>query len=140
MTRAPRRRRASGPLEKTEQAHIIQMLTRVGGRVWVTGVPRRKGDFQGAMRTPGLPDVIAFLPRTLGQPGRRLLCVEVKKIGGRLRPEQETFRQECLDASVDHVVGGLDAVIAWLVQTGYVKASEFAHYRQPAAGGAHAAS
>jgi hypothetical protein len=60
-----------------------------------------------------------------------VLCVEVKASGGRLRPEQVAFRQACGEADVAHLVGGLDAVIAWLVDRGYIRAESVPHYRQP---------
>lgn len=135
MTR-PRKTKPRAVPEKTEQSHIVQLLSSVGAKVWVTGVPRRRGDFQGAMRTPGLPDVIAFLPVESGLHTRRLLFVEVKKRGGVLRPEQEVFRSLCIAGDIDHIVGGLDIVISWLVKYGYAKADGFAHYRP--IGGQHA--
>lgn len=64
-----------------------------------------------------------------------LLFVEAKATGGRLRPEQAELRDLCRRAGIAHVVGGLDAVIAWLVAHGYLTADSVPHYRQP---GSHA--
>jgi hypothetical protein len=129
--------------EKVEQAHIVQLL-RSFGRVYVMGTRRRSGDFQGTMQSPGIPDLMAFLrPPPLrrydparGQPFMRLLFVECKARGGRLRAEQQLFRDEAVAAGIAHVVGDLDAVIAWLIDAGYLKADSVPHYRQPAAAAA----
>jgi hypothetical protein len=117
--------------EKIEQAHIEQLLRTVGAAVYTIGTRRRKGDHQGTRQTPGLPDVLAFLPRHGESSARVLLFVEAKAAGGRLRPEQRVFREQCLDADVAHVVGGYDAVVAWLVARGRLRADSVPHYRQP---------
>lgn len=161
---SPRRRLPARPkqrpakagrvLEKTEQAHIQQLLTSIGGMVYVLGTRRSRGkpcpkcqtfvpEDQGTRQTAGVADLIAFLPPRPTDPrnllpefrtGRPvLLFVECKADGGRLSPEQRVFRNHCLDAEVAHVVGGLNAVIAWLIPRHYVKAEQFPHYRQPAA-------
>jgi hypothetical protein len=120
------------PLEKVEQQHGVQLLRTLGADVWVTGIPRRKGDYQGAMRTPGLVDVMAFLPTA---PGHCLLLWEVKRQGEerRLRPEQTRFRDLVRDLGspsvVDHLVGPYDALFGWLVQRGYLYEKSLPHYR-----------
>ena len=121
------------PSEKVEQAHIVQLLRSIGSRVYVLGTHRRRGDYPGTMQTEGVPDLMVFLPaRDPETPSRRLfLFVEVKAHSGRMRPEQAAFRELCLDADVVHRVGGLDDLIAWLVDRDYVKASNVPHYRQP---------
>lgn len=116
--------------EKTEQAHIVQLLKSIGAAVYVLGTRRPRGDYAGTCQTPGIPDLLAFLPSRIDRL-TRLLFVECKAAGGRLRPEQLDFRTLCECAQVAHVVGGLDAVIAWLVAERYVKADAFPHYRQP---------
>lgn len=116
--------------EKTEQAHIVQLLRSVGAAVYVLGTHRRRGDYQGTCQTPGLPDLMAFVPSGSTVPPR-LLFVECKAAGGRLRVEQIDFQEHCHIAEVEHVVGDLDAVIAWLVERGVVKAQLFPSYRQP---------
>jgi hypothetical protein len=112
--------------EKAEQAAIVRLLASLGAKVYVLGTRRPAGDYQGTRQTPGLPDVLAFLPLHAARRGhfeqsRELLAIEVKAKGGRLRPEQVVFRELCQQASVAHVVGGLDAVIAWLTARGYLK-------------------
>jgi len=124
-------------LEKAEQAHVVQLLRGLGGIVYVVGTHRKKGDYQGTMQTPGIPDVMAFMPPrvVLGVARPVFLFIECKAKGGRLSLDQDNFRRHCADALVEHVVGGLDDVIAWLVARQYVKAEQFPHYRQPQAAG-----
>ena len=105
----------------------MNTLRLVGAKVYVSGTTRRKGDHPGTMQTPGIPDLEAFLPARNGWP-RRLLKVEVKAPGGRLSAEQAEYRDLCLDASVAHIVGGLDDVLAWLMREGYVRSGQLPHY------------
>jgi hypothetical protein len=84
------------------------------------------------MQTPGIPDVEAFLPRaaTSGIPAC-LLAWECKAVGGRLSPSRKlprsVHRRRRGTSSVP-----FDALIAWLAEHDYVKASQFPTYRQPA--------
>ena len=115
--------------EKTEQAAIVRLLRGLGASVYVLGTHRRRGDYPGTMQTPGISDLVVFLPRERG-----VLFVEVKAPKGRLRPEQAEFRRlclACLSAQVHHVVGGLDAVIGYLIGVGLLKSTQVAHYRAP---------
>jgi hypothetical protein len=115
--------------EKVVQAHVVTLLRSAGGKVFVMGTRRRGADYQGTMQTPGIPDLMAFLP-TRGEPGRFLfLFIECKRPGGRMSAEQKDFRALCLAAGVEHVVGDLDATIAWLVAHDYARADQFPHYR-----------
>lgn len=120
--------------ERAIQQQIVQTLRQVGGWVWELGTTRSTRDFHmGTRQTPGLPDVIAFLP-VKGDPHRCVqLIVECKAPGGRLRHEQAVFQLCCQQAQVAHVVGDLDAVLAWLIAHGYVKSEQVPHYRRPAA-------
>lgn len=133
--------------EKTVQHHIASLLASVGGRVYIIGTRRPKGDYQGTRQTPGIPDLMAFLPNWRARAASNacqeegwvsdadqtlLLFVEVKAAGGRLRPEQAQFKAHCMHAHVAHVVGGLDDVIAWLVEEGHLKPDNVPHYRLPA--------
>ena len=127
--RGPTRRRQP---EAAEQRAIVGLLRTVGCEVWVTGTHRRRGDYQGTMMTPGLPDVIALLPGDRG-----VLFVEVKAEGGRLRPDQIRFRDACLRAmdagrGVTYATGGLDAVIVTLIGLGLLKPDQVPYYRLPA--------
>jgi hypothetical protein len=116
--------------EKTEQAHIVQLLLRLNAAVFVLGTRRPRGDYPGTRQTPGLPDLVAFLPSTREQ-GTRQVWIECKAVGGRLRSEQQDFKTLCESAGVAHIVGTFDDVIAWLSANGYVNAAAFPHYRQP---------
>ena len=49
-------------------------------------------------------------------------------LAGRLSAEQAEYRDLCLDASVAHIVGGLDDVLAWLMREGYVRSGQLPHY------------
>lgn len=130
--RFPRRRQP----ESVEQAHGVQLLRSLGGRVYVSGTRRRRGDYQGTMQSEGIPDVEAFLPPP---PAERsdlaalwiLLKWEVKAEGGRLRPEQADYRDLCIRARIAHVVGRLDDLIAWLIERDYLKPDQVAHHHLP---------
>lgn len=121
--------------EKVEQAHVVQLLRSIGGTVYVLGTRRRSGDYQGTMQSPGIPDLLAFIPARRSTNERpAFLFIECKVAGGRLSPEQRVFQQLCVAANIRHIVGDLDAVIAWLVQADYVTANQFPTYRQPREG------
>lgn len=125
------RRRKPVQREAGEQLKVRQLIASLGGRAFVLGTRRRKGDHQGTMQTPGLPDLVAFLPvRASSPPVWRLVVVECKAPGGRLRPEQETFRELCRWANVEHVTGGYDAFVRWCQQRGHLRPEHVPHYRQ----------
>lgn len=117
--------------ETIVQHHVCQLLSSLGSAVYVMGTKRPKGDFQGTRQTPGIPDVMAFVPNRRNPGSYILLFVECKAVGGKLRPEQRTFRENCIAAGQGHVVGGLDDVIAWLLSAGLINASQVPHYRLP---------
>lgn len=132
-----------GHPERAEQTKILNLLRSLGAEVYVSGTTRRRGDYQGTMQSPGIPDIEAFLPRPRYQPfgdgpERRLLKVEVKaparvvagrkRAKGRLSQEQEDYRDLCLAAAVDHVHGDVDDVIAWLIAHGYLRPESVGHY------------
>lgn len=71
-----------------------------------------------------------FLPPK-GVDGWRMVIIEAKAPGGRLRPAQAIFRDLCLFSGVDHIVGGLDVLIAWLCEHGYLRQDQVPHYRAP---------
>ncbi len=116
--------------EKAVQAQIVQLIRSIGGRAFVVGTTRRRGDYQGTMQSRGIPDVIGFVP-VRGTRDFVHVYVEVKAEGGWLRKEQSEFLALCIAAGVEHIVGDLDAVIAWLVKRDLVPASTFPHYRTP---------
>jgi hypothetical protein len=116
--------------ERVTQAHIVRFLRSIGAQVYILGTVRRRGDHPGTMQTPGIPDLYAFVPLTRGS-GRIWipLWVECKAPGGRLRPEQAEFRRQCLEAQHAYVVGGLDDVLALLVEWGIVRTTQVPAYR-----------
>ena len=130
----PPKRRKPRQVEKPIQAAIKDLLLMLGAKLYVLGTRRKRGDHQGTRQSPGLPDLLAFLPPRATAHRvvpRRLLIVEVKPPGGKMSPEQEEFRMLCLEAQIGHVVGDLDAVIAWLLREGYLKPHQVAWYRLP---------
>ncbi|MGE3276753.1 MAG: hypothetical protein AB7O67_16700 [Vicinamibacterales bacterium] len=133
--------------EKGEQANGVRLLLSMGAKVYTLGTRRSRGrecpncgefvaEHQGTRQTPGIADVFAFLKDqpTMGQPDRRrALWWEVKRRdGGRLSAEQQEFRDLCAAASTDHVAGDVDALVAYLVDRGFLRADRVPHYRLPA--------
>lgn len=116
--------------EKAVQQQIIALLRAVGAAVYVLGTRRPGGDHQGTCQTPGLPDLYAFVP-VVAEATVVPLWIECKAPGGKPRPEQLAFRARCQQASTPHVLGGLDAVYAWLLEKGVVKEAQVPHYRLP---------
>lgn len=96
------RQRARVPTEKETQHAVRRLLASVGARVWDTSQPFR------AKITPGLPDLLAFVP------GRGLVFIECKRPGGKQSPAQREFQAECEAAGVPYVLGGVDEVAAYL--------------------------
>ena len=125
--------------EKTEQAHILQLMRAIGGRVYTIGrPPRHDAVHKGTGQTPGLPDVLVHLPKAPLTEGRcddehmpaHQLWIEVKAERGRLSEAQRGFRDFCHMAGVPHVVGGLDVVMRYLATHGYINPDNVPHYRK----------
>ena len=112
-------------LEKDIQADIVELLDTVGAAVYRIGTTRKKGDHQGTMQTPGIPDLVAFVPVPfpLSTPHRATvqLWIEVKRPGGKLHLVQTEFQLRALEAGCEHIVGGVDEVLDWLKARGVVK-------------------
>jgi hypothetical protein len=128
MTRRPLRLHGARRLEKHEQDGTVKLLTMLGADVYVLGTRRPRGrpcpkcgsfvaEHAGTCQTPGISDLVVFLP---GRVPRRVCFVEQKREGGRLSPEQETFRALVGSSTASYVAGTLDDVIAWLTQQGYL--------------------
>ena len=143
--RAPRVR------ETVIQRQIVKVLKTVNAEVYEIGRPPHRDDtnvHKGLRQSPGVPDLIVHMPvaplplrdrahQSAGWARLRdgqwfmdahTLWIEVKGEGGKLSEAQQGFRDFCLMANEPHIVGGLDEVLAYLVEHGYVK--ETAHYRQ----------
>ena len=101
-------------LEKEIQANVVELLNAVGASVYRIGTKRRKGDYQGTMQTPGIPDLVAFVHCFE-------LWIEVKRPGGKMSEAQKEFRRCALEKGAGHVVGGVDEVVDWLKARGVVK-------------------
>lgn len=116
--------------EKIEQAHCCRLIRSVGGKFYTVGTRRRRDDYQGTMQTPGLPDLIAFLPAAKYGPAT-LLFFEVKAPGGRASSAQLEFACDCVNSSTPYLRGGVLELTAWLIRRGYLKAENVPHYRRP---------
>ena len=117
--------------EKRIQSQIVTLLRSVGAAVYVLGTRRGRGDYQGTRQTPGLPDIWTILPPSRIGSGPAGVWIEVKAPHGKRSREQEAFAAGCNIASVPYLCGGLDDVIAFLVERAYLKPAQLAHYRQP---------
>lgn len=105
--------------ERAEQRAILEVLPLVGAEWWVLGTVRKRGDYQGTCQTPGICDIVAFVPRVNARAWSELVMIEGKAPGGRLSPAQKRFKAACNRADVEHLVGGVDAVLAWLRARGH---------------------
>ena len=67
----------------------MTLLETVGAAVYKIGTKRKKGDHQGTMQTPGIPDLLAFvtvpLLRRVSMRGVSQLWIEVKRPGGTMQ-------------------------------------------------------
>ena len=108
--------------EKQEQAAIVKLLKLLGASVYIIGTKRRKGDYQGTMQTPGIPDLYVFMPvPNTCEPCFVDVWIEVKAPKGRASEAQQAFQQHCANADVRHLVGGIDVVTEWLRKWGWIK-------------------
>lgn len=128
-----RLRRAPVQRERAEQQACRQFLVQaLHARVYTLGTTRRKGDHPGTMQTPGLPDLIAFVPvPPLDQQACELLTVECKVGKNTRTAPQDEFREFCGRADVAHVTGGLNEVIAWAIEKHLVRPEHVPFYRLP---------
>ena len=133
--------------EKIEQSQIIKLWQHLGGKVYIIGTKRPRGkpcpkcgtfvpEFQGTCQTPGIPDLYGFLPTSrysttgIMEPGRTVsLWLEAKAPGGRMSDDQKEFRDHCIASGTIHVVGGVNEFIAFLIEGGWIRADQVAHYR-----------
>jgi hypothetical protein len=127
------RRRDFQVLEKTEQANTVQLFATIGADVYQLGTRRPRGrpcpccgtfvsEFQGTCQTPGISDLVVFLPGHAGGDGPRpVLFLEQKASGGRFSPAQTHFRDVVQRSTAEYAAGTVDDVIAWLEQRGYLR-------------------
>jgi len=119
--------------EKTEQANSVQLFHTIGADVYQLGTRRPRGrtcphcgtfvaEHQGTCQTPGIADLVVFLPgHGAGAGPRPVLFVEQKAADGKLSPAQHDFRTIVQASAASYVAGTLDDVIAWLSARGYVR-------------------
>jgi hypothetical protein len=114
-------------------ADIQQLVGQIGGTVYVLGTKRRKEEKDhGTHQTPGISDLVVFLPRRgrpAGEATEHLVFIEVKSETGELSPAQDAFRAHALAAHVSHVVGTYQDFIDWLIVQGFVREQSLPHYR-----------
>lgn len=88
----PRKLEPRPPLEKHIQAAIHEWLELCGCRVYTIGTVRKRGDHQGTMQTPGLPDLLVFVPgEAWSDTAPEQIWVECKRPGTYQTPEQKLF-------------------------------------------------
>lgn len=114
--------------EKIEQAETVRLLELLGAAVYVLGTHRPGGrpcptcrawvpEHQGTCQTPGLPDLLVFLPG----PVRPILFIEQKAAGGRLSPPQVAFQDLVRSSSATHVSGTAAEVTVYLEHHGLLR-------------------
>lgn len=123
-----RRARESQRRGKAEENKGRKLLLWLHAEVIKFGTTRRKGDYQGTMQTPGIPDQMFILPATqTRQP--RMLWWESKAGSGRMSPDQRKFRESILRCEGGyHVVGDVAALITWLCHEHYLRPDQVPHY------------
>jgi len=92
------------PLEREVYESVILVLTLAGCEVY------RLSQVRASRQTAGLGDLWVFGPRDL------FAWIEIKRPGGRLRPEQRLFRERCQARRIEHVVGGIEEIERLLVR------------------------
>jgi hypothetical protein len=127
--------------EKAEQRAIVQLLEALGAKVYVLGTRRRKGDHQGTMQTPGIPDLYFVLPSRYKTKNGKLhsasdapddsyatgpthVWVEVKRKGGRRSLAQQEFRNWHIFQQPYYICGTCDDVQNWLVHHRWLSESQ----------------
>lgn len=128
MSARPLRLHGARTLEKAEQAGTVKLLTMLGADVYVLGSRRRRGrscpscgtfvaEHQGTCQTPGVADLIVFLPGPLP---RRVCFIEQKRHGGTFSAEQRRFRTLAEGSTALYASGTLDDILQWLKEGGYL--------------------
>ena len=108
--------------EKQIQADIVKLLETVGAAVYRIGTKRKRGDHQGTMQTPGIPDLVAFVRCQDDQSQYwSQVWIEVKRPRGRMSADQSYFKENAERALAAHIVGGVSEVLDWLKERGVVK-------------------
>jgi hypothetical protein len=126
---------AAGPparrLEKHEQADTVQLLEVIGAAVYQVGTRRPRGrscpscgtfvaEHQGTCQTPGISDLVVFLPARHAD-ARPVLFVEQKAVTGRLSPPQQVFRTLVEQSTALYLSGTVDDALLFLETRGYLR-------------------
>ena len=123
------------PLEKVEQAQILELLKAIGASWYEIGRPRARlcwyckkpSKDLGMRQTPGIPDLWVFLPAKKNSGPfvtPTFLWIEAKRAkDGRLSDEQRDFRDECRRRGIPHVDGSYDRVVDWLQSHRFLEAA-----------------
>ena len=119
--RRPRVTKTQRVSEKQEQQAIVDLLTLIGAKVYVIGrTPPRDGRTHfGTGQTPGIPDIYAILPTMGVKQWRHAMWIEVKRQGGRTRPEQLEFEEHTRDIGIAYFRGTADGFTAYLRELGF---------------------
>jgi hypothetical protein len=129
-------RLSRGPLqhpERVEQTNICNLARSIGGKVCVLGTTRRKGDHQGTMQSPGLPDLFIFMPSPTLPNSHGLIdratgiWFEVKAPGGKRSAEQIEFGNACMMTETPYGYGTLTDFVHYLVAGGWLKRENVNH-------------
>src|SRR4030095_15852963 len=107
-------------LEKAEHAGTVKLLKLPRVPLGLDGpnCGMFVAEHPGTCQTPGLPDLLAFLP---GEPIRPVCFIEQKRAGGQLSDDQRTFRVLAETSSALYIAGTMTDVLAWLTDRGYFK-------------------
>ena len=95
--------------EKQTQAAVKRLYRDIGAVCYDTSQPFR------AKITPGVPDLLVFLPRK-----QEFWMHEVKSPTGKQSPAQHLFESACILSAIPYVCGGVDAALAHLKAIGVV--------------------
>ena len=119
--------------ERVEQTNICNLVRSIGGKVCVLGTSRRKGDHQGTMQSPGLPDLWIFMPSPKLPNSHGLidhasgLWWECKSPTGTRSQEQVNFAENCLNTRTPYGYGTLTDFVHYLVAGGWLKRENVNH-------------
>lgn len=114
MSRDPRLH----PLEKTEQANIVKLVTALSGTAYEIGRPRpRTDEHQGMRQTPGVADLWIVLPIARGVDAIGLWWETKSEVGERSEAQDE-FAMWCHRAKTPYGYGTCADFVVWLQQHG----------------------
>ncbi len=141
--KAPRRKPIQH--ERIQQQQGRDLLASLGAKPYVLGTTRAKKCWKcgemtrdwGTRQTKGISDVFVVLPKPRHppiHPRGRLLWWEGKKPGfspSDVEKEQYEFRELVLEAGGEHVLGTLKDLCGFLIDGGWVRSDDVAHYKRP---------